>query len=270
MRKLIVTAALACIALPAFAALEYEFVQKNTSDDSQRPATDLTARATIDGHRTRVDFLGGNTYPPGTYVVSTDGSQRLYFVDPAKQWYTEFDASSAATALGASSIKIENLVSDVKKVSDNETVAGIEASRYRLTMSYDITVIMRKIPLKQRVQTEIDRWVTTRFGETDAYTASAMRTGNPQIDELIATESNRIPGFVLRQKVTTKTSFSPPKKRSELKVPTQRTLVREMWVTRIREVPPNAAIFIVPASYRRADQPEQKATSQVALEPKTN
>jgi hypothetical protein len=97
-----------------------------------------------------------------------------------------------------------------------------------------------------------------------------MRTGNAKIDEVIDTETSKIPGFALRQTVTTKTSFDPPKRRSELKVPSQRTMVREMWVTKIKEVAPNASFFVVPASYRRADQPEQKSASQLAFEEKTN
>ncbi len=270
MRKLMGMVALAWIAVPAFAAIEYEFVQKNTSDDSVKPATELTARAVIDGSRSRVDFLGGNLYPPGTYVVSTDGSQRLFFVDPAKQWYTEFNASQAATALGAGNIRIENLKSDVKRIEDRQTIAGIDADRYRLTMSYDITVTMRNIPLRQHVQTDIDTWVTSRFVVLDTFSARGMRTGNAMIDQLIETETGKIPGFALRQTVTTKTTFDPPKRRSELKVPTQRTIVREMWVTKVKEIAPEASFFIVPASYRRADQPEQKAASQLAFEPKTN
>lgn len=270
MKRLMVTVALAWLAVPAFAALEYEFVQKNTSDDAVKPVTDLTARAVIDGSRSRVDFLGGNLYPPGTYVVSTDGSQRLFFVDPAKQWYTEFNAAHAATALGAGNIRIENLKSDVKKLDDRQTIAGIDAERYRLTMSYDITVTMRNIPLRQHVQTDIDTWVTSRFKVDDTFSARGMRTGNAMIDQLIETETGKIPGFALRQTVTTKTSFDPPKRRSELKIPTQRTMVREMWVTKVKEVAPDASFFVVPASYRPADQPEQKAASQLAFEPKSN
>jgi hypothetical protein len=270
MRKLPLLVALAWISVPAIAAIQYDFVQKNTSDDTLKPVTDLSARATVDGARSRVEFLSGNLYPPGTYVVSTDGSQRLYFVDPSKQWYTEFDAAHAVAALGSSNIQITNLKSDLKKVGERETVAGIESDRYKLTMSYDITVTMRKLPLKQHVSTEIERWVTTRFSGSDAFANNTIRTGNMQIDELIAAETERIPGFVMRQSITTKTSFDPPKKKSELKVPTQRTIVREMWVTRVQEVAPNAALFVVPAGYRRADQPEERSATQVTLTPKPN
>lgn len=267
MKRLMVTVALAMFAIPAFAAIEYDFVLKNQSDDSVKPVTDLTARAIIDGTRSRVDFLAGNLYPPGTYVVSSDDSQRLYFVDPAKQWYTEFNTSHAATTLGASNIRIDNLKSDVKRLGDRQTIAGIDAEHYRLTMSYDITVTMRNIPLRQHVTTDIDRWVTTQFTTTDLFGTTSMRTGNPMIDQVIDAETGKIPGFAMRQTVTTRTNFDAPKRRTELKVPAQRIIIREMWVTKVRETAPNASVFIVPASYRRADQPEQKAATQLTFAP---
>jgi hypothetical protein len=270
MKRLMVTVALALIAVPAFAAIEYEFVQKNTTDDAVSPVTDLTARAILDGTRSRVDFIGGNLYPPGTYVVSSDGSQRLFFVDPAKQWYTEFNTAHAATALGSSDIKITNLKSDVRKFDERLDIAGINTDHYRLSLTYDITLTIRGIALKQRVSTDIDRWTTQQFVGVDAFGTSATRTGNLAVDQLLDAESGKIPGFVMRQTVTTKTTFDAPKRRSELKVPTQRTIVREMWVTKVKEIAPNASLFIVPASYRRADQPEEKAASQVTLEPVSN
>src|SRR5688572_32876276 len=68
MKTLLVTVALTLVAVSSSAAIQYEFVQKNTSADPVEPVTDLTARAVVDGDRSRVDFLSGNLYPPGTYV----------------------------------------------------------------------------------------------------------------------------------------------------------------------------------------------------------
>lgn len=269
MKRLMVTVALALIAVPAFAAIEYEFVQKNTTDDSVKPVTDLTGRAVIDGTRSRVDFVAGNAYPPGTYVVSPDGT-RLLFVDPGNQWYTEFDAAHTATALGAAGIRIENFKSEVKKLDDRQNVAGIDADHYRLTMSYDISVTMRNLPLKQHVQTEIDSYTTTRFAAATDTFSRGVRTGNAMIDQLIDAETSKVPGFALRQTVTTRTKTDNAPRKSELKVPATRTMVREMWVTKVREVPPNGAIFVVPASYRRADQPEQKSASQLTFDSRGN
>jgi len=271
MKRLLVTVALALFAVPSFAALQYEFMQKNTTDNAAAPSTDLTARAIIDGDRTRVEFINGTVYPPGTYVVSTDASRRLFFVDPSKQWYTEVNTSGIATSLGASNIKIENLKSEVTSLPDKLTIAGIPADHYHTEISYDITVVMKTIPLKQHVQTEIDSWMTTRFGIVHTgYIPGGNRTGNADLDRVLEAETPKAGGFPMRQIVTVRTHYDVAA-RSKLKVPTSHTIIRETWVTNIKETASQPSMFVVPATYRRADQPEvPKATTQVlTFEPAT-
>jgi hypothetical protein len=268
MKRLIVAIALTLVALPACAALQYEFYRKSVSEDSPVPMTDLTARATVDGSRSRVDFMSGNVYPPGTYVVSTDSARRLYFVDPLKKSYTEFNTSGTATSLGASNIKITNLQSKVEKLADRPIIAGIETEHYQVTVTYDITVMMKTIPLKQSVTTVIDNWTTNRFAASQAV-ASNLRTGNPQIDQLLDIENSQLTGFPMRQTIITKTSASLPPRKSEIKLSNNRTMTREMWVTSIRETPAEPATFSVPATFQRSDVPDvpRSATEVLTFEP---
>ncbi|HEX6098466.1 MAG TPA: hypothetical protein VF432_19275 [Thermoanaerobaculia bacterium] len=270
MKNLLVTVALTLIAASASAAIQYEFVQKNTSADPVEPVTDLTARAVIDGDRSRVDFVGGNLYPPGTYVISTDGSRRLQFVDPTKQWYTEVNTTSVATALGASNIRISNLKSSMETRDDRPVIAGYPTEHSRLTITYDISVTMKSIALKQHVRTEVDTWTTSQFPSATVMSfLSGLRTGNPEIDRLLEVESTRVTGFPLRQTVTTRAVADLPPSRSEIKTPTSRTIVREMWVTSIREVPPDSALFSIPPAYRRTDVQEapKAARETVTFDP---
>jgi hypothetical protein len=244
------------VAVPSFAAIEYEFTQKTTTEDPLVPTTNLTARAVIDGTKTRVDFRSGTLYPPGTYAVTTN-SRQVYFVDPANKSYTEVNMSGASTALAASSVKIENFKSGIDRLNDRQVIAGIEAEHYRVTISYDITVRRGNIPLKRHVITLIDSWNTSRFGEVglDFITGGGQTTGNPQLDQLL--EATKIPGFPLQQTVTTKTRHDLPNTtKSELKVAQERTSIREMWVTKIRETTGAGISFIVPAIYARADAPD--------------
>ncbi len=266
MKRLLVTVALALVAIPSSAAIQYEFVQKNTSADTAEPVTDLTARATIDGDRSRIDFLSGSLYPPGTYVVSTDGARRMLFVDPEKEWFTEVNTTSVATALGSSNIRISNLKSTLETRDDRPVIAGYTTDHSRLTISYDIAVTVKNMPIKQRVRTEIDTWATPHFPPVSAMSfLSGLRTGNPEIDKLLDVETTRVKGFPLRQTVTTKAVADLPPTRSELKTPTTRTLVREMWVTSIRETAPDASLFAVPPHYRRADLPEAPKAAKETL-----
>ena len=257
MKRLLVTLALALIAVPSFAAIQYEFMLKNTSDDAAKPSSDMTGRATIDGFRSRVEFLSGTLYPPNTYVVSTDSTGRLYFVDPSKQWFTEINTAGIATALGASNIKIENIKSNVESLPDRTVIAGIPTDHSRLTISYDITVLMKSIPVTQHVTTEIDSWTTMKFGDVPQsfLTRGTSRTGNADLDRLLDNQTAKISGFPLRQLVTTRTKYDIPQ-RSKLERPSSRTMTRETWITKIQEVNAEPSQFTIPVSYRRADQPE--------------
>jgi hypothetical protein len=265
MKTLLVTLALATIALPSSAALQYDFMLKNTSDDASKGSADMTGRALVDGFRSRVEFISGSLYPPNTYVLSTDSTGRLYFVDPAKQWFTEINTAGIATALGASNIKIENLKSTAETLTDRRKIAGIDADHYKITLSYDITVVMKTIPIKQHVETEIDSWTTTRFGDVPQnFLSRSMRTGNVELDRLLEAESAKVGGFPLRQLVTTRTSYEKPA-RTKINRPSTRTMTRETWVTRIQELPAADAQFTIPATYRRAEQAEVPRTQAQTL-----
>ena len=256
MKTMTAALVLLLLAFPAFGALQYDFHQKNTSDDSITPVTDLRARATIDGDRSRIDFLAGNLYPPGTYVVSTDGSRNLRFVDPKDQSFTEVNTASVITALSTANIKITNQKIDVVELPDPTTIAGIPTKGYKVTMNYDISRVVRGIPLKQHVQTIIEAWTTTQYANTRrTFLGGAPRTGNPELDTLLEAETSRIPGFPMRQVVTIRTNYERPRG-SRLETPTARTLTREMWVTSVRETTPGPGDFIVPVTFHRADQPD--------------
>lgn len=266
MKTLLVSLALAlAVSTPSFAAVQYDFVQKNTSDDAVNPSKDLTGRATVDGDNLRVEFIAGNLYPAGTYAVSTDASRRLFFVDPTKEWYTEVNTAGIATALGTSGIQIENLKAKTEILGDKPKIAGYDTIHHRVTLNYDIKLVMKSIPLKQHVQTDIDMWTTTEVGQVGPtfLTTGALRTGDPDLDQLFDAETSKVAGFPLRQLVTIRTSYEIPH-RSKLERPTSRTITRETWVTSIRHLPVEASMFNVPATYRRSDQPElPKASTQV-------
>jgi hypothetical protein len=265
MKRTLLALVLTLFAIPALAAIQYEYTQKSVTEDVVVPTTDLVARATIDGPRTRVEFLSGNLYPPGTYVISTDGS-RLFFIDPTKKWYTEFNASGAVSAIGASNIKIENLRTDTKDLGEGPLIAGVPTHRYQLTLDYDVTLTLRQIPLKQTVHTVIDSYTTNKYGElTLNVLANGARTGNLEIDQLLDLETTKVNGFPLRQTVTIRMTSQTRAANSPLKVNPTRTSMRETVVTSVRELQPKATDFSIPAGYTIANSGERPRTATQVL-----
>lgn len=261
-----VMAVLILTAPAAFAAIQYEYFQTSRTEGDEH-AADFNARAFLDGQRSRIEFISGNTYPPGTYMISTDGAKRLLFVDPTQKLYTEVNTLGIASAIGSSNIVLSNLQSSVTKLDDGKVIAGIPTDHYRLTMTYDITVTFRNMPLKQSVRTTIDKWTTVRFGDiADNAFGNPTPTGNTKIDEMVAAETTKIKGFPLRQTIQVTTINNTGQlPGSKLVLPATRTKTRETTVTAISEVAPDDKLFRVPAGYQRTDFNERVSKSQTQV-----
>jgi len=260
----------------ASAAIQYEFRQTTSSDLESIPSTDCAGRAIIDGDRSRVEFTGGNAYPVGTYIIATNGSRSMVFIDPSRKSFVEVNAAGVANSIGGRKITITNKkIDEVVKMPDQTTVAGLPTEHYHLSISYDITVAFGNLPLTQTVKTTIDKWTTSAFGDVgDTFLAGgALKTGNPDLDELMSAENSRIKGFALRQivNVTTINNRTAPSD-SQLKVNRTVTQTRELLVTSIQPLAKvNVATFVVPATFHKADlahDDTQKAPVQVlSMEP---
>lgn len=259
-------------------ALKYEFHQTTNSDIENLPSTDCSGRAVIDGERSRVEFLTGNAYSPGTFVITTNGSRNLTFVDPNKKSYVEINAASVSAALGSTQITIANKKIDVTQMPDHPVIAGIPTDHYRLNISYDITVLFGTIPMTQSVTTLIDRWVTMAFGDVGGVflSSGALHTGNSDLDDLVTAENTKTKGFALKEtQAVTTTSNRPARPGSQLSEFRQtRTQTRELTVTSIEATAvADAGIFKVPEHYRRAgpinDDTKKTPVSVLSMEPPT-
>lgn len=275
MKRVGLVIALLATAQSVFAAVQYEFRQTTHSDLESIPSTDITGRGVIDGEHSRVDFLSGNAFPIGTYVITTNGSKTLTFVDPSKKTFVEVNAAGVATAIGSARINITKKRVNLTQLDDHPVIAGFPTDHYRLTIDYDITVGFGNIPLTQTVHEIIDKWVTQAFGDiAETFLANGgVRTGNPDLDDLIVTENTKIKGFALKQTIAVTTvNDNPQVAGTQLKMNRSLTQTRELLVTNIApmsSVPAN--LFVVPATYRKPDplrDDTQKAPLQIlSLQP---
>jgi hypothetical protein len=274
MKNALVALSLLLIASSIQAAVQYEFRQTSRSDMESNPPSDFSGRAILDGERSRVEILGGNAYPPGTYVISTNGSKTMTYVDPGMKQYFEVNNVSAASAMGSRKISVENSRHDVTKLDDHPVIAGQPTNHYRLTMDYDIIVSFGSIPLKQSVHSQIDKWTTVAFGDVNENFLSSgrLRTGNAQLDELMDIETTAIKGFSLRELsvITTRNSRAPVAG-SQLQIATTHTLTKELIINSIQQATARPADFSVPAAFRKvepgATDKKAPASTTLSLEP---
>jgi len=257
------------------AAIQYEFRQTTSSDLETIPSTDCAGRAIIDGDRSRVEFMTGNAYPAGTYVIATNGSRTMTFVDPSKKAFVEINAASVTNSIGSRKITIANKKIDVTKMPDQVSIAGFPTEHYRMVMSYDITVAFGTMPLTQSVRTTIDKWTTNAFGDVgDTFLASgALHTGNKDLDDLMTAENTGIKGFPLKQVVNVTTiNNQASNTASELHMNRTVTQTRELLVTSIQPTATvGAATFVVPVTYHKAgpvqDDTQKQPVQVLSMEP---
>lgn len=267
MRRVMLGVVLVLAMQSAQAAVEYEFHQVSHSDLENVPPTDFTGRAVIDGDKSRVEFLSGTGYPTGTYLISTNGSRSLTFVDPGKKSYLEVNAGSVSTALGTPKITIGNKKVDLTQLEDHPVIAGLPTDHYRLALSYDITLSLGTLTLTQNVHTLEDKFVTAAFGDiAGTFLASgALKTGNPELDDLIDVENTKIKGFALKQVTSTTTTSGEFSGMSAKWTPRNITTTREITVTSITpkaNVP--SAVFMVPVGFHKSD-PAKDDTQKTPL-----
>lgn len=276
MHKSLLALSLLLIAQSSLGAIEYDFRQTTTSQLETIPNSDFTGHAVIDGDRYRVDFKSGNFANPGVYFISTNGARNQIWVDPSRKAYTEIDAGGVASAIGSNHLKFTNRKVDVVMRDDHPMVAGVRTDHYTLNISYDVTLFMGSLPVTQSVVEVIDKWTTTAFGDVaETYLAGGgLKTGNTELDDLIAQETTKVKGFALRQTATITTSSHSAPTSSELKVRRTVNQQTEFEITAIGPKPAVAAdLFGVPTGYRKAQplQIDGEAVNRtVPLEPARN
>jgi hypothetical protein len=200
MKRLVVTLAVTLVAVSSSAAIQYEFVQKNTTADTVEPVTDPHRR-----HRRRRSlarrFSLRKSLPPGTRRF--DGRVTRCCSSTRWEWYTEVNTTSVGTALASSNIRITNLKSSIEMRDDRPVIAGYATEHTRLTITHDISVTMKSIRSSSTCGPKSTRGRRRSFEVSVMSFLSALRTGNP--DRQVARRRDDAgEGFALRQTVTTR------------------------------------------------------------------
>lgn len=254
MRRIVVVggAILMFVSVSAFAAIEFEFRRQTRSDTDPNGRSDVSARAWVDGDRSRLDYISGSIYPKGNYLLQMQGSRRLVIVDPLSKDFVEMNMTNVAAAVGSAPVRVDDLKTDVQKLDDHPVVAGHRTDHYRIHQSYDITVTFGSMSMRQSVNTVIDRWVTMAFGDVsgDYLSGGPLQTGNAELDKIILSESSKVPGFKMRETIAiTTTSNNARGSQSKLAVDPVRRQSSEMTVTGVRLVDKDLDFFSIPFGF---------------------
>lgn len=261
MRNIILAAAVIFLVLPIAAApgaIQYEFKQITKTDPPSEKPRIMKGSVFLDQGMSRVDYSKDSSSGAGTWIISRNGGRDMIYVDPKSKTYLVNSTGDLSETLGGVQLQISNLVLDSRHLGSGPVMAGYPTDHYRITATYDVSISLGPIPLVQHVETVIDKWTTTAFGDVGAtyFRGNLPHSGDPEIDRIIEAETTDAPGFPLRQisSITTTLSNRNLPKSTQIEVPRKRRQTTELVVTKVGRAESEPSRFQIPASYNPIDQ----------------
>jgi hypothetical protein len=208
-QRVVVVAALlsALCAGGASAGLRYRF------ESSVGGRSAMTGRVAVEGKRSRIEIVRGDRLilRDGDVVLSPPGGS-LYLLDPAHKTYSVVALDrligglrSAIGADGALEVRILNPRVTVRDLGPAGRMEGYSIRRYAAESSYDVLLTIAGAATKVRVRTSSQIWSTPQLSRDFAtfIQEREFKSGFPELDALLEKQSASIPGFPIRQVMST-------------------------------------------------------------------
>jgi len=252
-RILVSTLVAACFPFLSFSATHYTAVTTTATEGGH--SNTFKVESWVDGAHARVVFKGSTAaagIPEGRYIVTNDGAQTLYMVNPDERSYSRWDINAMLQSAGAAmnamggmvNMQVENQHIESATPAPGPEIHGLSTTHYVFDTTYDLVVKVFGMKHRQHVESHEELWTTTELKGTGfaAWLGKhPPKTGNKALDDLVATAFHNVGGMVLKQ--LTKTTTTDKKGRAQVNT-------QKMEVTSIEEVKVDPSIFSVPEGYR--------------------
>ncbi len=260
MKRFIVVLAALAVAMPALAGITYRFT---TTTEGTRESS-VRGVVKNDGAKGRVEITSGDEliFKSGTVILSGGGSTITVF-DPAKKTYYDLDLGKylRQTAGGQSpyvSVEIRNPRVAIRELGSGGMIQGYPTRRARLTTSFEvIPKYAGQLQMEIGMNLDSEIWLTDRLpaDAANVLTSSRLHTGVEAIDKIVDSSAS-LRGFPLKQVTTTKATIGNMSSSAG-----KSTTV----VSDIRQVNVAPSEFVVPAGYRKTDDPLEAMLKTLGL-----
>lgn len=239
----------AAMATPSQAGVYYE--ARTTMD---KGAGSSLVHAWISDQHARVEFVESDIpmTKKGNYLISRDGGQTLYMVNPSDETYSEWDFSAMINLVegmsGLVNLEFSDPEVELLEEGDGGEVLGYPTRHYKYRTSYDFRMKILGMKRSNHTVTLQEMWVTQEFSDAglNAWLRKSGRSsGDSSMDRLISTEMEKIKGFPLKSEVV---STSVGGKKGKTQTSRSTTVVSV-----IRKESVNADRFEIPSHYQRVE-----------------
>jgi hypothetical protein len=242
------------------AAAGYYFEATTTTEGggTGRGGDAMTVRGWIDGANAKIEFEEGGRaglFQEGGYLLTTNGGEMLYIVNPSEMTYSEIDLDEmlnlAGSVLDATAGIVDIEFSDLsnEKIAEEpgDPILGYATTRYQYRSGYTMSMSVLGFNRSTRNDSEQELWCTDEIdalGFRAWLSPDRMRTGNEGFDELLKAGYQDLDCLPLRSRVTTTMSQQRGK---------ESTTVSTTEVTTLREEASiEPATFELPSDYTSA------------------
>lgn len=264
------TLALAALLVPASAMAGWYYEATTVTESDQARADDtMTVKAWVDGPSTKVEFVDGDQsgfLAAGNYMVTIDGGENLYLVDPSEQTYSPFNLGEMMNTVGAmmegmgEMMKMEFTDISTEKLSEGpgESILGYSTKHYQYRTAYTMNMSVMGMKQQQQVDMVQDIWITDAFDPRSGF-AVWMRPDKRMdgfiegLDELMEAEFSKVTGAPLKMVIVQNSTGSGGgfMGRGGKEQTTTTTITNEVTTLREESIP--AGTFQVPAGYTETE-----------------
>jgi len=242
--------ALLAAATPAAAGL---YIEQTVSSTGQGQGMDMNVRAWAEDGQVKIEYLDSNNpiMPAGSYLLTTDGGQTVYLINPEEETYSVWDLNQVFAFLGQMSeatggmmtIDFKDPMSESLGSEPGPTMLGYDTTRRTWRSGYTMDMKIAFMDQSNRMETTTEAWVTDEV-EYPAlgiwFTAKPPTTGDPELDQVLTDSMEQIRGMVL--KMVQDTTMTNKKGQTSNSSTT-------MEVTTLREEAIDGSTFAMPVGY---------------------
>lgn len=254
---LITVAALALCGQALLAGTYFESTQ-TTEAEGKRGDQKVVVAGWVDGPGARVEFRESTSpmVSEGTYIVTRDGGETAYLVNPEEKTYMEWDLAALVGSLGnmmqgmGGMVDMEFRDQRVEKVGEEPgpEIVGHPTTHHTYESSYTLVIRVMGMGREMRTETVQEIWSTPELSAPGfgLWLQEAPETGIEGLDEYLEQEMSKAEGFPLRTKTITTTIGQ--KGRESVS-----TTITEVTTLREESIP--ASRFEIPSGFTETEMP---------------
>ena len=230
----------------------YEATTTETGGEKAEPRV-TRMRAWVEGPRARVEFVEGTRrdLPKGSYIVTKDGGETVYFVNPKNEAYARWELDDVIRDVaerlkkegGLVKLELSDVIDEKLLEEPSDKILGFPATHRRWRSGYKMKYSLLGIEQVRREDVVHDVWFSDRIagpGFDSLLQPRRLETGHAGLDKVLAGKLGEPRGFTLRSETVTKMR----KGNGEEQTRRSRT-----EVTVLRQEPADPSLFEIPAGY---------------------